>query len=60
MSSHTGWNTPAYTAAEAAHYHAVGWWSQTTLSDAVRRNAQRLPARDAYVDYLGAGLTWQE
>ncbi|WP_409437176.1 AMP-binding protein [Mycobacterium sp. SMC-14] len=60
MSSDTDWNSPAYTAAEAAHYHAVGWWSQATLSDAVRRNAQQFPARDAYVDYLGAGMTWQE
>ncbi|QZA09340.1 acyl--CoA ligase [Mycolicibacter heraklionensis] len=60
MSPEIDWESPAYTAAEAAHYHAVGWWSQTTLSDAVRRNAQRFPARDAYMDYLGAGLTWPE
>lgn len=56
----TDWDSPAYTAAEAAHYHAVGWWSQTTLSDAVRRNAQRFPDRAAYTDYLGAALTWPE
>lgn len=43
MSSDADWNSPAYTAAEAAHYHAVGWWSQATLSDAVRRNAQQFP-----------------
>lgn len=58
------WDTPAYTTAEAERYHAVGWWSQTTLSDAVRRNAQRFPGRHAYLDYRGAepatGLTWQE
>ena len=54
------WDTPAYTAAEAAHYHAVGWWTQTTLSDAVRRNAGSFPDRAGYVDYLGASLTWQE
>lgn len=54
------WTSPAYSAADIARYHAKGWWSQTTLSDAVRRNAQHLPARDAYVDYLGAGLTWQQ
>lgn len=56
----TDWDSPAYTAAEAAHYHAVGWWSQTTLSDAVRRNAQRFPDRGAYTDYLGGALSWQE
>ncbi|WP_067974238.1 class I adenylate-forming enzyme family protein [Mycolicibacter icosiumassiliensis] len=60
MSPETAWNSPAYTAAEAAHYHAVGWWSQTTLSDAVRRNARSFPDRAAYVDYQGAALTWQE
>jgi len=54
------WDTPAYTAAEADHYHAVGWWSQTTLSDAVRRNAEQFPGREAYRDYFGSDLTWQE
>lgn len=54
------WDSPAFTAAEAARYHAAGWWSQLTLSAAVRRNAQRFPDRTAYVDYLGAGLTWRE
>lgn len=60
MSPQTDWDSPAYTAAEAAHYHAVGWWAQTTLSDAVRHNAQRFGSRLAYVDYLGAALTWRE
>lgn len=54
------WDSPAYTAAEAARYHAAGWWSETTLSAAVRRNAQRFPDRTSYVDYLGAALTWPE
>ncbi|OBH18038.1 cyclohexanecarboxylate-CoA ligase [Mycolicibacter sinensis] len=56
----TDWDSPAFTAAEAARYHAAGWWSQTTLSDAVHRNAQRLPGRVAYVDHPGTGLTWRE
>ncbi|RAU94579.1 class I adenylate-forming enzyme family protein [Mycolicibacter senuensis] len=54
------WDSPAFTAAEVARYHDAGWWSQTTLSDAVRRNAQRFPGRAAYVDYPGAELTWRE
>lgn len=60
MSPGTDWDSPAFTAAEAARYHAAGWWSQITLSDAVRHNAQEFPDRAAYVDYLGAGLTWRE
>lgn len=60
MSGQTAWDSPAFTAADAARYHDAGWWSATTLSDAVRRNAQRFPRRAAYVDYLGAGLTWRE
>lgn len=56
----TDWDSPAFTAAEAARYHAAGWWSQTTLSDAVHRNAQRLPGRVAYVDHPGTGLTCRE
>lgn len=60
MSSDTEWSSPAYTPDEAKRYHAVGWWSRNTLSDAVRRNAQRFPDRDAYVDYLGAASTWAE
>ncbi|CAJ1496589.1 class I adenylate-forming enzyme family protein [[Mycobacterium] kokjensenii] len=58
------WVSPAYTEAEVARYHAEGWWSQTTLSDAVRDNAQRFPDREAYVDYRGddpgSALTWRE
>src|SRR5690625_1149783 len=54
------WDSPAFTAAEAARYHVAGWWSQTTLSDAVRRNAQRVGDRTAYLDHRGAGLNWQE
>ncbi|MGV0624869.1 class I adenylate-forming enzyme family protein [Mycolicibacter minnesotensis] len=54
------WSSPAYTAAEAARYHAAGWWSRTALSDAVRTNARRFPDRLSYVDDLGARLTWAE
>lgn len=54
------WDSPAFSPAEVASYHAKGWWSQATLSDAVRRNAQRFGDRAAYVDYLGAGLSWRE
>lgn len=55
------WESPAYTAAEVARYHAAGWWSQTTLSDAVRRNAQRSPDKTGYLDHLGStALTWCE
>ncbi|MGB3896141.1 MAG: class I adenylate-forming enzyme family protein [Mycolicibacter sinensis] len=60
MSGQTAWNSPAFTAADVARYHDAGWWSTITLSDAVRRNAQRFPQRAAYVDYLGAGLSWRE
>lgn len=54
------WDSPAFTAAEAARYHAAGWWSQTTLSEAVRRNGYRSPERIAYVDLDGAALSWRE
>lgn len=60
MSGQTAWESPAFTAADIARYHDAGWWSTITLSDAVRRNAQRFPQRAAYVDYLGAGLSWRE
>ena len=52
--------SPAFTAEDAARYRAAGWWSDSTLSDAVRRNAERSPARAAYVDQPGVSLTWRE
>ncbi|MEO8816283.1 MAG: class I adenylate-forming enzyme family protein [Mycobacterium sp.] len=52
--------TPVFTAEDAARYHAAGWWSHTTLSDAVRRNAERSPDQPAYIDHPGASLTWRE
>ena len=52
------------TAAEAAQYRAAGWWSDTTISDSVRRNAASWPDKPAYIDVsLGSEdrvLTWSE
>lgn len=39
------------TAAEAAQYRAAGWWSDTTISDSVRRNAASWPDKPAYIDF---------
>lgn len=52
--------SPAFTDEESARYHAAGWWSDSTLSDAVRRNAEHSPERCAYVDDPGRALTWRE
>ncbi|KLO40992.1 adenylate synthase [Mycobacterium nebraskense] len=51
-------SSPAFTDEDFARFHAAGWWSDTTLSDAVRRNAERSPDRLAYVDHPGTSLTW--
>jgi acyl-CoA synthetase len=50
----------AFTDEESARYHAAGWWSDVTLSEAVRRNAEQRPDHAAYVDYPGLSLTWRE
>jgi acyl-CoA synthetase len=52
--------SPAFTAQDAVRFRAAGWWSDSTLSDAARRNAQQSPDRLAYVDHPGASLTWRE
>lgn len=52
--------SPAFTAEDSTRYRAAGWWSDLTLSDAVRRNAEQSPHRAAYVDYPGTSLTWRE
>ncbi|OBH26525.1 cyclohexanecarboxylate-CoA ligase [Mycobacterium sp. E342] len=52
--------SPAFTDDDSARFRAAGWWSDTTLSDAVRSNAERSPDRPAYVDHPGASLTWRE
>ncbi|TDO18009.1 acyl-CoA synthetase [Mycobacterium sp. BK086] len=52
------------TSAEAAHYRAAGWWSDTTLSDCVRRNAVSTPDKVAFADFTldapDRALTWSE
>ena len=52
--------SPAFTDEDSALFRAAGWWSDATLSDAVRRNAERSPDRPAYVDDPGASLSWGE
>ena len=52
--------SPAFTAQDTAWYRAQGWWSDSTLSDAVRTNAVRSSDRAAYVDHPGVSLTWGE
>ena len=52
--------SPAFTDEDAARFRAAGWWSDSTLSDAVRRNAEQSPDRPAYVDHPGMSLTWRE
>lgn len=53
-------SSPAFTDEEAARFRAAGWWSDSTLSDAVRRNATQTPDRPAYIDYPGLSLSWRE
>jgi acyl-CoA synthetase len=53
-------NSPAFTDEESARYRAAGWWSDSTLSDAVRHNADYSPGRCAFADDPGAALTWRE
>ena len=51
--------SPAFTDEDPARFRAAGWWSDATLSDAVRRNAERSPDRVGYLDE-GISLTWRE
>ena len=52
----------AVTSEEAAQYRAAGWWSDSTLSDCVSRNAASTPDKPAYVDFTPDSpehtLTW--
>jgi acyl-CoA synthetase len=52
----------AVTSEEAAHYRAAGWWTDTTLSDCVSRNAAATPDKPAYIDFCvdssDRTLTW--
>lgn len=52
--------SPAFSAEDVSRYRAAGWWSDSTVSDAARRNAQQTPDRAAYVDYADSALTWRE
>ncbi|MGB8404824.1 MAG: class I adenylate-forming enzyme family protein [Mycobacterium sp.] len=52
--------SPAFTSDEVAHYRAIGWWSDTTLSDAVRANATDVPDRIAYLNHPDFRLTWRQ
>ncbi len=52
--------SPAFTDKDSARYRAAGWWSDLTLSEAVRRNAERSPDRPAYVDHPGMVFSWGE
>jgi acyl-CoA synthetase len=51
----------AVSSAEAARYRAAGWWSDTTLSECVGRNAASSPDKPAFVDFPdGLVLSWRE
>jgi acyl-CoA synthetase len=52
--------SPVFTDEESARFRAAGWWGDSTLSDAVRRNAERSPDRPAYIDHGGSAFTWRE
>ena len=53
-------SSPAFTDEESTRYRAAGWWSDVTLSDAVRANARHHPDRAAYIDHPSRSLTWNE
>ncbi|OBF06324.1 class I adenylate-forming enzyme family protein [Mycobacterium sp. 852002-10029_SCH5224772] len=53
-------SSPAFSDEDPARFRAAGWWCDTTLSDAVGRNAEQAPDRPAYIDHAGPSLTWHE
>lgn len=53
-------SSPAFSDGDPALFRAKGWWCDTTLSDAVRRNAEHAPERPAYIDHARSSLTWSE
>jgi acyl-CoA synthetase len=59
-----GVDAAAVTSEEAAHYRAAGWWTNTTLSDCVTRNAASTPDKPAYIDFFldssDTALSWSE
>jgi acyl-CoA synthetase len=50
----------AIDAVEAARYRSAGWWSDLTVSQAVREHATAHPSKPAYVDHPDATVTWLE
>ena len=54
----------AVTSVEAAQYRAAGWWTDTTLSECVVRNAASTPDKPAYIDFSldspDRMLTWSD
>ena len=52
--------SPAFTDEDSARFRAAGWWSDATLSDAVRSNAENSPEQPAYVDHPAVSLNWRE
>jgi acyl-CoA synthetase len=52
--------SPAFTDEDPARFRAAGWWTDSTLSDAVRRNAEHSPQRPAYIDHPDTSLTWRQ
>jgi acyl-CoA synthetase len=52
--------SPAFTDEDPARFRAAGWWTDSTLSDAVRRNAEHSPDRPAYIDHPDTSLTWRQ
>src|SRR6201987_5688644 len=53
-------SSPSFTDEDSARFRAAGWWSDSTLSDAVSRNVEYAPDRPAYVDHPGSSLGWRE
>lgn len=53
-------SSPAFSDEDPALFRAAGWWGDSTLSDAVRRNAEQAPDRPAYIDHAKTSLTWNE
>jgi acyl-CoA synthetase len=53
-------SSPAFSEEDPARFRAAGWWCDSTLSDAVRRNAEQAPDRPAYIDHAKTSVTWRE
>jgi acyl-CoA synthetase len=53
-------SSPAFAEEDPARFRAAGWWCDSTLSDAVRRNAEQAPDRPAYIDHAKTSVTWRE